>query len=74
VKYYLFIWITGCVGFGCPIPDFEEQVFDSQEDCRVALDVAMKVADLTKKKYAGICLPEDAAKRIKEEWGGEFMD
>ena len=68
MKYYLFLWITGCIGFGCPIPEFEEMEFNTQADCEAALTVSMRVAKMTKKKYAGICLPEDAVKRIKEEW------
>jgi hypothetical protein len=68
MKYYLLLWITGCVGLGCPIPDYEEEVFATQEECAQTLEVAMKVASLTRKSYAGICLPEDAMNRIKAEW------
>ena len=71
MKYYLFIWITGCVGFNCPIPEFEEQEYASQERCQEGLEVAMKVAKMTNKKYAGVCLPEDMRNRIMEERGSQ---
>ena len=68
MKYYLLLWITGCVGYSCPIEQYEKQEFVSQAECEKALEVAMKVASLTKRKYAGICLPEDAMQRIEEQW------
>ena len=64
MKYYLILWITGCVGLNCPVPDYVSESYETQETCSKALDAAMKVAELTKKKYAGICLPEDAMERI----------
>ena len=64
MKYYLLLWITGCVGFHCPIPDYLQEPYDSQEECERALAAMMKVGEMTKKAYAGICLPEDSMERI----------
>lgn len=69
MKYYLYLWITGCVGFGCPIPDYLQQPYENEEECNKALETAMKVADMTDKAYAGICIPEDVAKRIERGQG-----
>lgn len=71
MKYYLFLWITGCFGIDCPIEKFEEQEFSSQLDCEAALSVSIRVAKMVKKPRAGICLPEDMHKRIKEEWNDD---
>jgi hypothetical protein len=68
MKYYLFLWITGCVGFGCPIEDYVKEEYESHAECMTALEAMLKVAQMTKKPYAGICLPEDMAERIQLEW------
>ena len=64
MNYVLLLWITGCVGLNCPIPDFVDQEYESLEQCNQSLEVAMEVARLTKKKYAGICVTKESAERV----------
>ena len=68
MKYYLFLWITGCFGVECPIEKYEELEFPDQASCEQVLNLSIKIAKVVKKPRAGICLPEDAVKRIKKEW------
>lgn len=71
MTYTLFLWITGCVGLSCPIPDYEEQTFVSEVECNKALTAAMSIAKKTQRKYAGICIPEDMYERLQERKNNE---
>lgn len=66
MKYFLYLWIQGCIGLECPIEDVEVQAFDTLEGCNAALELVIKT--VKKKKYAGICLPEPTHTRIQSEW------
>lgn len=66
MKYYLYLWITGCIGLECPIEDVDVQAFDTLEGCNNALELVIKT--VKKKKYAGICLPADRHESIQRVW------
>lgn len=72
MKYFLFLFI---VGSPTDAPEQPEE-FSNLADCEKALNVAYNLNERLKKtsmkrlKFAGICLPETATKRIMEEWKG----
>ncbi len=69
MKYYLYLWITGCIGFECPIPDHDIQAFSDIQECEKALNVVIEIAKISKeRKYGAICIPEDSHLRIQSDW------
>ena len=55
MKWVLVFWIFECSGLDCPVPEYEEREFSSEEDCAWALDVWVRSS--TKYEiHRGICV------------------